>query len=147
MPGCSGWGCSWGAQEDGCFPTAGCSFSTEVCNWLQFIYIFYCLVIFLSEVVFLFLCISGFLFGDGEFSAHSQTVCFVAFWRNMPTVYSVKHFTHIKRKICEGLVCQRLYNEIFEFVWCVEWWSFAEMLSLCSREVCARPVNFPLVQC
>lgn len=29
QPGCCGWGDSGGAQEDGCFPTAGCSFSSE----------------------------------------------------------------------------------------------------------------------
>ena len=99
---------------------------------------------------FVFLCVSGFLSGDGEFSAHFQMVCFMAFWRNIPTVYSVKHFMHIKKKIHEGLVCQGLYNKTFEFAWCVlcvEWRCFAVMLSLHSREVCARPINFPSVQC
>lgn len=69
MPGCSGWGCSWGAQGNGHCPTAGFSVSSEGSNWLSVYIPILQPVIFLLENVFLFLCIPGFLFEDGEFSA------------------------------------------------------------------------------
>lgn len=67
MPGCCGWGSSWGAQGDGHCPTAGFSISSE--GWLP-VYIRILLpIIFLLGIVFLFLCVSGFLFEDSKFSA------------------------------------------------------------------------------
>lgn len=44
MPGCSGWGCCWGAQWGWTLPTAGCTeFPQKGVTDFQFIYIFYCL--------------------------------------------------------------------------------------------------------
>lgn len=117
----------------------------RVRNWLWFIYIFYCLVIFLSEVVFLLLCISGFLFGDSEFSAHFQTVCFMAFWRNMPTVYSVKHFMHIKKKRSVKVLSARDYTMrplSLHDVSCL--WN-EDPLLWCSAFAAERSVHGPLI--
>lgn len=88
-----GWGWVWilPCCGSGCLPAA--------CGWLCFImYLFHCLLICLSDDVFLFLLISSILLGLAEFSVHFQRLCFVAFGRNVPTVCSVKLPMHIKKK-------------------------------------------------
>lgn len=61
-------------------------------------YLFHCLLICLSDDVFLFSLISSILLGLAEFSVHFQRLCFVAFGRNVPTVCSIKLPMHIKKK-------------------------------------------------
>lgn len=64
-----------GGPPGGILPAEECNCFPEVSNFI--IYIFYCLLIFVSDLVFLLLRISGFLSGVAEFSAHFSK-CFVS---------------------------------------------------------------------
>lgn len=85
--------------------------SSEGCNSLP-VYIHILLpVIFLLEIVFLFLHVSGFLFEDGGFSALTDSIL----KKYAFGVFCKTFYTYLKKKICKGLLCHRLYNENFEF--------------------------------
>lgn len=63
------------------------------------------------ENVLLVLCIPGFVFEDGEFSALVDGIL----KKYAYSVFCKTFYVSLKIKIHEDLLCHRLYNENFEF--------------------------------